>query len=520
MSVGGEKGAWSRTFVLPALFGGSGTALLALVSDLPGSPFGPHAGGLWPLAGTGAAPGWEGPTVPGWVMVADQGAGVGPGRLIPTLAILAGVGLLVLAWIIAWRRIRIDNGSLSMGKLWWVFAAWVVPLLLAAPLASQDVWHYGAEGKMVLDGFGGYRPTSLLGHSVWMRAVDTKWATRPSLYGPGAIDLSAFFVKISGGRTWVAVECWRLSGILGLVLCGWGAGRISSRRGGRADRAWLAAAANPAVIIILVGGIHNDALMLGLTVAGVALAVSGNRSWGIVLCALGVAVKPNALLAVGALAWWAWGSQWRQRAKGVIAAAIAVGGVLAVTGLGVGGGFGWLKSVTSYAWVPGPWSLGAQLFGALSGRPVQIIEIAGAVLAVALVIGTRTSGGWITALGWGFAALAVTTPTPEPWYLAWAVVLLAAGGLERRSEQIGVVVLSAMMIAGVFPLGVLLWFEGVVALAVLGSLSLRSHYRPSETSLQDRPVRGGNGQRLCDESDDRSDSLSRSSVLSVSQPPS
>jgi len=411
---------------------------------------------------------------------------VGPGHLLVTLAVVAGVGLLGLSWFAIWRRTR-AMADLSIRRLSWVVGAWVAPLLFAAPLASQDVWHYGAEGKMVLDGFGGYRPSILLGHSVWTLGVDTKWAARPPLYGPGAIDLSAFFVKISGGRPWVATECWRVSAVIGLLLCAWGVRRIISLRGGNATRALVAGVANPAVLIILVGGIHNDALMLGLVVAGIALALSGNRSWGIVVCAIGVAVKPNALLAVGALAWWAWGIQWRQRAKGALAATGAVGGVLAVSGLGLGGGFGWVHSVLSYAWVPGPWSLGAQFFGAASGWPVDAIEMVGTAVAVVLVLTVRRSGGWIVALGWGFAVLAVTTPTPEPWYLAWAVALLCCAGLHRRSERLGVIVLSVMMAAGVLPLGLVLWPEGIVALAAIGVLSLRSHLRATGTSAAATP---------------------------------
>ena len=48
------------------MVGAAGSALLALASDLPASPFGPHAGGVWPFADSGAARTWEGPSVPAW----------------------------------------------------------------------------------------------------------------------------------------------------------------------------------------------------------------------------------------------------------------------------------------------------------------------------------------------------------------------------------------------------------------------------------------------------------------------
>jgi alpha-1,6-mannosyltransferase len=385
-----------------------------------------------------------------------------------------------MAWVIVWRRARAGLIP-TLRRLWWVTGVWVAPLLLASPFASQDVWHYGAEGKMVLDGFGGYRPASLLGHSVWTLGVDNKWASRPPLYGPGALDLSAFFVKLSGGRPWVAAECWRVTAVIGLALGAWGVHRIVSVRGGNPTAAMLIAVANPAFLIVLVGGVHNDALMLGLTVAGVALALSRRPLSGMILVALGAAVKPNALLALGALAWWAWGTPWRQRTKGILVAFLSLSAVLGLTGIGVGGGFGWFTSVLSYRWVPGPWS-GSRFLATGFGRPVVAVEILGAIAAILIVTDRRRTESWIVGLGWGFAVLAVTTPTPEPWYLAWAVVFLACGGLHRRSEELGVLVLIVMMVGSAIPPGPFWWYAGVIVLGCLGASAVRAHFHPRPTA--------------------------------------
>jgi hypothetical protein len=319
---------------------------------------------------------------------------------------------------------------------------------------------------------------------------------RPPLYGPGALDLSALFVRISGHRPWVAAECWRLTGIVGLGLGAWGVMRIVGRRGGNAAAATVAAVANPAVLIILVGGDHNDALMIGLTVAAVALVLSGMARRALLLGALAVAVKPNALLAEAALAWWAWGRGWRVRARGGLGAVAAVVGVLLVSGLGVGGGFGWLRAVVSYPWVAGPWSLGTRFLDARAGRPVDAIEAAGIVLALLLALGNRRAGHWVAGLGWGFAVLAVTTPTPEPWYLAWAIALLAGGATDRRLEWAGVLVLGEMMVGSVLPLGPVWWYSGVIVLAWLGVVSIRARSDaggPAPGGPFDPPVDAGPG---------------------------
>jgi hypothetical protein len=405
-------------------------------------------------------------------------------HLLTTLAAVLGVALLALAWVLVWRTVR-SQATLAIRKLWWIVGAWVAPFLFAAPFATQDVWTYGLEGHLVLNGFGGYRSASVLTHSVWTSGFDGT-SIRPSPYGPGALDLSASFAWISGGHPWIAAECWRISAIIGLVLCAWGVHRIVSLAGGNATTATLAGVANPAVLIVLVGGIHNDAFMLGLTIAGVALALSGSPVQGMMFCALGVAIKSNALFAVGALAWWAWGTHWRQRAKGVLIAAGAVLGVLVVSGLGAGGGFGWLTALSSNRAIQGPWSMGATFFGAERSWPVPVIEITGLVLALALVMVQRKSGQWVVGLGWGFTALAVTASRPEAWYLAWGLLFLVAGGLTRRSERFGVLVLGAMMIGSVLPYAPLWWFSGVLLLLWLGLISLRSGQGLNDASERQR----------------------------------
>ena len=129
-----------------AVVGAAGSALLTLASDLPASPFGPHAGGLWPFAASGPAPSWEGPATPPWTDPANSGPGVTSPHLLVLAAAIVGVVLLAIVWLSLWRATRVDR-SLGFRNLWWVVAAWTVPLLFAAPFASQDVWVYVAQGN-------------------------------------------------------------------------------------------------------------------------------------------------------------------------------------------------------------------------------------------------------------------------------------------------------------------------------------------------------------------------------------
>ena len=67
--------------------------------------------------------------------------------------------------------------------------------------------------------------------------------------------------------------------------------------------AFTMAVLNPVTILHLVGGAHNDALMLGLLMAGLAVARRGRPVAGIVLCALAAAVKVPAALGVLYIGW-------------------------------------------------------------------------------------------------------------------------------------------------------------------------------------------------------------------------
>ena len=445
-----------------AVLGFGGSALLAVASDLPGSPFGPHAGGLWPFAASGAAPSWEGPAAPLWAWPANSGV-TSPHLLVLAAAIL-GVVLLAIAWLGLWRAVRADPG-LGFRNVWWVVAAWTAPLLFAAPFASQDVWVYAAQGKVVASGLSSASPLHLLGHSVWLSGVDPKYLTGPSIYGPGANDLSALFATVSGGHPWIAVACWRIAIIAALVLCSWGVARVAATRGANPVEAVIAGIANPGVLIIFVAGIHNDAVMIALVVAGIALAVTKRPWWALGVAALAVTVKAPAALAVLAIAWWSWKEAWHRRAVAMVAAVTLTVGVLALTGFGSGGGFTWLRSA-SVGTVASSFSV---LFpvGISASAPVNALQLVGILTAVVLVLCVPRGMSWVGALAVGLAVMALCAANPQPWYLLWALPVVACtlGGGGVQSAVI--LVLCAMTAWSELPFGVLVWFIGIITLAVM-----------------------------------------------------
>ena len=446
-----------------AALGAAGSGLLALASDLPASPYGPHAGGSWPFAASGRAPGWEGPAVPPWAGPANSGPGVTAGHLLLLGAAVVGVLLLGLAWLSLWRAVR-KEPALQGRRLWWVAAAWVAPLLLAAPFASQDVWVYVAQGKLVASGLPATSPVHILGrHSEWLSAVDPRYLTGPSIYGPGAVGLSGLLAKASGGHPWIAVEAWRLVVIASLVLCAWGVARAAASRGINPAEAVVAGVANPAVLLVFVAGIHNDALMISLIVVGVALALAKRPWWALCLAALAVTVKAPAALGVLAIAWWYWRDSWRHRA-------VALGGgigltlaALVVTGLACGGdGFSWLRSA-SQATVASSFSM-LNLAGSTSSSLANALQLGGIAVAVIIVLLLPRRASWVGALALGFGVMAVCATNPQPWYVLWALPLLACTGCNAQLRRAAICVLCVMGAWSVLPFGNLVWFAGIAAL--------------------------------------------------------
>lgn len=410
---------------------------------------------------------------------ANIGPGVPTGHLLVLAAAVVGVALLGLAWFRLWRAVRADP-SLGLRDVWWVAAAWTAPLLFAAPFASQDVWVYAAQGKVVASGMSAATPLHALGHSAWLSGVDPKYLKGGSIYGPGANDLSALFSSVSGGHPWIAVEGWRLAVIASMVLCGWGVARIAAARGANPVEAVVAGVANPAVLIAFVAGAHNDAVMIGLVVAGLALAATGRRWWGLAVLALAVTVKAPAALAVLAVAWWCWKGSWQRRALAVAAGGAMSLVALGMTGLFSGGGFSWLKSA-SIGTVASAFSL-VRFAGTTSSGPVNLVQTMGIIVAVVLVLAVPRGRSWIGALALGFGVMAVCSANPQPWYLLWAVPLVACTFVDGGVQRAALVVLCAMAAWSVLPFGPLVWFGGLVALAVLGFRWIRSWRAPDAPS--------------------------------------
>ena len=102
---------------------------------------------------------------------------------------------------------------------------------------------------------------------------------------------------------------------------------------------------NPVTILHLIGGAHNDALMLGLLLAGLTAAKEKRPIVGILFCALATAIKAPAAIGILYVGWSWLGPQasTRDRLRPVVTAGLIGAGVLGFFSYISGLGWGWVS---------------------------------------------------------------------------------------------------------------------------------------------------------------------------------
>ncbi len=91
----------------------------------------------------------------------------------------------------------------------------------------------------------------------------------------------------------------RIVALLGIVMAGVGTVLIARHYRRSAALALALGVANPLVMLHLLGGSHNDALMLGFLALGFAAYLRDHKWAGVVLVAFATAVKLTAAPAAG-----------------------------------------------------------------------------------------------------------------------------------------------------------------------------------------------------------------------------
>jgi alpha-1,6-mannosyltransferase len=309
-----------------------------------------------------------------------------------------------------------------------------VILLLGPPLISQDVFGYLAFARMgALHGLDPYThvaaeaPTDPIFQFVG-------WPFQHSPYGP-LFTLGSYAIAPLGlaGGLWVLKSVAVLASLAAVALIALAADRM-----GQSAR-WAAAfvGLNPVLLVLAVGGAHNDTLVLLALALALFLSAGASprlRAAAVALAA-GVAVKVTAALVLPFLVL---ASPQKRERVGV--ALSACGGLLAVAAVGLIGfgvhALGFLDAVGEQQQLVATHSIPAEtarLVG-LSGTPSWWRHLFLAAFLVVLayaLLRTARGADWRVAAGWSTIALLCSTAWLLPWYAIWVLPLAAVGG-DRR----------------------------------------------------------------------------------------
>ena len=375
-------------------------------------------------------------------LVAAGGAGA-PGWPVPEpygrVALVlswVGVALLALTW---WASRGLDASHQRRAGV-----LWALPLLAAPPLYSRDLYAYAGQASLVAAGRDPYAagPGSLPGPLT--TGVDEVWLDAPAPYGPVWLGLAGLVVRVTGESLVPAVLGLRLVAVLGLGLVAWALGRLAADP---ARALWLGVA-NPLVLLHLVGGGHNDALMVGLLLAGLVVARRAVVP-AAALVALAALVKVPALAGLAYLPLLA-----ADRRRAAVVAPVVAGATAVAAALGTGLGWGWLGTLDA-----GRARL--SLFSPVTGLGVAVgaldaTLLLGVVLAAALGVGVLALAALgrldpLLALGLTLLGASVLLPVVQPWYLLWGVCVLAARAGPRAAAALGA--LSLVLCLSLAPSG-------------------------------------------------------------------
>jgi hypothetical protein len=434
----------------------------------------------------------------------DPGAPSGRGHSLALVYV--GMAVLCAAWLALGRVMP------SRRALVWIAAAWMLPLALAPPLFSRDLYSYLAQGLILHLGLSPYHTTPAalggLGHQHVLDAVSPFWRHTTAPYGPLFLWLLSLVTAIAGSHLVAGVLLARALELVGAALLAIYLPALARSMGTDTRRVLWLGLASPLVTLELIAAGHNDLLMAGMLIAGAAYALDGRPLLGVAICALAATVKVPALVGAAFIAV-AWAREEPGRAAQVrflaASAAIAIAVLAAVT-LVAGVGVNWLS--TSLFSTPAKVRLAitpatglgytvASLLsdvgisvshkgveGAFGVIAFAITAVVGAVLLVRVRIGRLVP--WLGAF---LLIAAAGGPAAWPWYFIWGLSLLCALRVPQRSFSLALAIAISVFV--VKPNGILaLPLQSAPAVVVVYALVMAAVWWQSRRRRREEPDRG------------------------------
>jgi len=327
-------------------------------------------------------------------------------------------------------------------------------LLLGPPLISQDVFGYIGFARLgTLHGLDPYTHVAAQASSDEVFAF-LGWPYQHSPYGPLFTLIGYAFVPLGlAGGMWAFKALAALSSLAAVALIARAAARMGQ------SRRWAAAfvGLNPVLLVLAVGGAHNDTLILLALAAALVLTAGPAPRYGAGAAALvaGIGVKVTAGLALPFMLVGAPRPRERRLTLQGAVLGLALLGAVALAAFG-SHALGFLGAVGEQQRLVAVHSLPAEtarLFG-LDGTPDWWRNVFVALFLTALALAlwrTWRGADWRVAAGWTTLALLCSTAWLLPWYAIWPLPLAAVCG-DRRLRA-AVLLFSAYAVLIHLPLG-------------------------------------------------------------------
>lgn len=345
---------------------------------------------------------------------------------------------------------RLERGAIT---------ALVAGFALAPVLLSHDVYSYVDYARLgVVHGLDPYvyPPTAAPFDPAYAHVT---WIDATSAYGP-LFTLATY--PLAWLPVWPAVAALKAAAALSVLGIAILLARIAPARGVSPLGAAAFVALNPLVLIHVVGGAHNDGLAMLVVMLGVAAMLSAREASGGAAFAAAIAIKTStAVIAPFALiATMPTGRKHAYTAGNRPVGRMLLGATLAIFAIGLTAhaafGWNWLNAIgladenqhrTSYMSIP-------ITFARLTGLDATAVRTAAlglyALLFIYLLAWTWRGNDWLRAAAWASFALLLATAWLLPWYLIWALPLVALS--RDRPLQLLTLALTAYQLPARMPL--------------------------------------------------------------------
>jgi alpha-1,6-mannosyltransferase len=335
------------------------------------------------------------------------------------------------AFVVSEHRVPTTSRRAVLGLAGGLLAVAVAP----PPHGSHDLWSYAFYGRMLARYHVSpytHRPAEFPGDPALLR-VAPGWREAASVYGPGFTLLSAALAIVAGSSALLARLGYQGIAAVAVLV----AGVLLARR--QVSAAALAAVVlNPLVVVAVVNGGHNDALV-GLALLGGGLALLGRRPVVAgLLVAAAILVKAIAVLpAMAALAWVV-------RHRGRRPAAVFVGAlaVPVVAGYAAFGGLHALEPLLAADAHESRASIWGLLASGHAGVPAALVVVCVTAALVASRVEARSPAQSLAA---GLVGYLLVAAYVLPWYFAWVLPLAALDTTSPLSRLLAVQTVTTLV---------------------------------------------------------------------------